>query len=203
MTNYEYYTLVLGVIVGACTIVTSIISIASIRESRLTRRAQTEPHIIPYFENGTIHISHLYFKVVNIGPGVAYNVEFEILQDFDIPKSPDMKLTKCGILNNGIKCFPPGIIHEYFMEDLSNGSHKEISNSTIILLIKYKQAYGGFKKEHFKINLSELQGKSRITPPDSELGTIGYYIKKMNESLDKIRRLEERKLTDKETSKEN
>lgn len=184
MTQYEIYTTVFGGAVALCTAITCYATFSLIKETRQMRYAQAEPQIIPYFKNGDVEITLFYLVITNVGSGVAYNVEFEIIKDFNIPQEPKIRLDKCGIIKTGVKFFPANMTHEYFMGTFINNS-EAIMNSSVELKISYNDVFGFRKIENYKLHLNELGGKGKINPPDSEIGRIGYYLEKINETLKK------------------
>lgn len=190
MNNYELYTLIFSGIVAASAIASSIFTVSLIKETKRMRQSQAEPHILPYFHNGEVEVQLFYLTISNIGVGTAYNVRFEILQEFNIDKEPKIKLSKCGIIKNGIKYFPPRSEHEYFMGTMALNS-KEIFESVVKLQIEYEDIFSNKKMEILELRMDELFGKSKINPPDSELGKIGYYLEKIQKTFEKQQQEEE------------
>ncbi|HRG52308.1 MAG TPA: hypothetical protein PLL00_05700 [Bacteroidia bacterium] len=186
MTQYEIYTTVFAAIVAISTVITCIASFSLIKETKRMRHAQAEPQIIPYFKNGDFDITLFYLVITNVGQGVAYNVSFQIKKEFDIPEEPMIRLDKCAIINTGVNFFPAKMKHEYFMGTFAH-NHKKIVDSSVELKITYKDVFGFEKQENYLLNLKEIEGKSRITPPDSEIGRISYYLEKINKTLIKAK----------------
>jgi hypothetical protein len=182
MTQYEIYTTVFGAIVAISTVITCIASFSLIKETRQMRYAQAEPQIIPYFKNGDWEVNLFYLVITNVGQGVAYNVQFEIVKEFEIEEEARIKLSKCGIINTGVKYFPAKMKHEYFMGTFVY-NHKKILDSVVELKISYNDVFGSRKQETYILPLKELEGKSRVDPPDSEIGRISYYLEKINKTL--------------------
>jgi hypothetical protein len=123
------------------------------------------------------------FFVQNVGPGIAYNVNFEVIKDFDSAiLVDDQRLSDLAFIKNPLKTLAPGqkisfAVIKPFQENL----FKE----TIKVKVSYKnklEAKESFEKP-FPIEFAFAEGMREVRVP-----SIPENVKKIAESIEKMER---------------
>lgn len=123
------------------------------------------------------------FFVQNVGPGIAYNVNFEVIKDFDSAiLVDDQRLSDLAFIKNPLKTLAPGqkmsfAVIKPFQENL----FKE----TIKVKVSYKnklEAKESFEKP-FPIEFAFAEGMREVRVP-----SLPENVKKIAESIEKMQR---------------
>ncbi len=157
--NKEAITLVFSLVITISTVVYALLTWKLTSETRRMRKTQTEPKISIYLK--PCQVSMLFFDLVikNIGLGVAYNVKFKVLEEFDI--SEDRKLSEIDFIKEGINYMPPDYsVETYFLHIL--GQYERIIDKKIKIKITYKNSEGRGLSEIINLNMSQFKGIQKI-----------------------------------------
>ena len=158
-------------VVAISTVVYAILTWKLVSETRKSREFQVTPNVNIYLERGEVNQSYIYLIFTNSGSGVAKNVQFEILKDFDSYDFDDLKIEKKGIIKNGINNFYPNQTQKFFLLNLSEDFDNKIKLSMIIRT-KYMDINERTYSKDFSLSLSEFPGIFKLSPPDSYFGQI-------------------------------
>ena len=171
--------LIFTVAVGVSTIVYAFLTAKLVNETRRMRKSQTDPEIsvsLVHNDNSIIFIDLL---VENIGLGPAYNLEFKIIKDFQLPKR---KLSEVGFIKNGINYFSPKqrmrIWIASFKED------KILGEKSIELEVKYTNSISEKFIRTFILNFSQFASFTQLGTP--ALQKIANELEKIERDFHKI-----------------
>ena len=106
--NKEAITLIFSFVVTTSTVFYAILTWRLISETIKMRKAQTEPRISIYVQPCQVSMSFFDIVIKNIGLGPAYDVRFEILEEFDVKEG--RKLSEIDFIKEGINYMPPAIV---------------------------------------------------------------------------------------------
>src|SRR5690554_3472620 len=90
---------VTNLIVAFAALMTSILTILIIRESRLMRKYYSTPEISIYLKFAEASPSLMFLYIENLGLGTAHQVEFKIIEDFKFYQRDAEKLVDKGVFN--------------------------------------------------------------------------------------------------------
>jgi hypothetical protein len=184
MDTSEIITLIFSGVVTIATIFYVILTRSLVKETKLMRELQFSPSVNVFFSNGEVDPTLLYVHVINNGVGIAKNVSFQIKQDFDIPEDERFTLFGMGAFEKGLKYFHQGQEIKYIVGSMVNNNDVK-SKSIVILEVSYENALNKQFQETIILDMAELEGISRVTPPDSHIGQISYNIKKIRDHITK------------------
>jgi len=134
---------------------------------------------------GTEEVSTIdQFFVQNVGPGIAYDVNFKVMKDFDSAiLLNDQKLSDLAFIKNTIKTLAPGqkipfaIVNPHRIQNLI----KEI----IEVEVSYKnklEAKGSFKKR-FPMEFAYFEGMAQVRPT-----SIADHVKKIADGIEALKK---------------
>lgn len=166
--------LIFTIAVGISTIVYAFLTAKLVNETRRMRRAQTDPEIsisLIHHDNSIIFIDLL---VENIGLGPAYNLEFKVIEDFQLPKR---KLSEVGFIKNGINYFSPKQRMRLWIASFKED--KNLGEKSIKLEVTYVNSLSEKFIRTFILNFSQFSSFIQLgTPP----------LQKIANKLEKIER---------------
>src|SRR5437773_7713367 len=108
MTTNEILQLVFSGVVAVSAIAYSILTSKLVSETRRMREFQITPDINIYFERSEADPSFTHIVFKNSGLGVAKNIKFEIIKNFQFYDNDAWNLTNKGIFQTGIDRFYSG-----------------------------------------------------------------------------------------------
>jgi len=161
--NNTAITLLFTFVVTLSTAIYAVLTAKLVAETRVLRKAQTEPKLSVYFESieEAVQYGHLFIK--NIGLGPAYNIRIGITSEgSEIGTSKLLNdFAKTPFILNGITYLAPGQFRQSgytsFFEDL-----EEKLSSVLIVSVEYDNALSERVTDEFRIDFSELRGAGRL-----------------------------------------
>lgn len=180
----EVLQLLFSCIVTVSTVVYAILTWKLVSETRKMREFQITPNVNIYLERGEVDQSNIYLIFANSGLGVAKNVKFEIIKDFESYDSFYYQIDKKGIIKKGIDNFYPNQKQKFFLLNLSQDFETKIEYKMIIRA-KYIDINRKAYSKDFSLSLSELAGIIKLSPPDNYLGKIAYELSEIKKEIKK------------------
>lgn len=175
--------LILSIVLALSTIAYTIINGLMLRESQAVRRQKIAPLLVAYLRV-TENSSFLCLHIKNVGEGYAKDVQAKVLKDHYRCDKQDYRISDYSIFKNGVNVFPAGYELKYhiaFLKDIDFSSE----NSFIELEFEYYDMHNRkITSGPFKLPLNQILA-SHSNPPDTYVGQIPYYLKKINETLKK------------------
>ena len=167
---------------GALVLVTILYTIATILlyiESRKTRLQKTSPCVIPYLKSSADHQS-VFLYVQNVGEGTAKNVKVTINKGYEgVPTS--LKIDGYKLFKEGVAIYPPQYELHFFInmwEHINKSDYIELS-------IEYEALDNRkFNQDHVRLTIWDSY-HSWSGVPEETLDQIPYYLKKINNTLEK------------------
>ena len=176
-------TLIFSGIVAISTVFYVILTGKLVKETRIMRKSQIEPHIIAYLDVAESMADIVFLKIKNIGTGVAKNVVFTIIKDINYKEAIPLK--DFGYFTDGIAYFPPSHEDKFLIFSLQQGNTEEKLNDFITVKIGYHNIFDEFHETTFDLKFKEVMGKSDSTPPDSYLGQVAFRLKNIEKLIEK------------------
>lgn len=156
----EYMIMVATVITAIATFFTTITTFFFIRESYLMRKFQNMPEISMYLKFAEAKPAMLYLMIENIGTGVARNVKFEILKNYEHYKYPQDDLAQKGIIKSGLENFYPKQVFKYFV-NFTGENWEEKRNEQITIQVSYGSSFFNQTHKTFSMSLEQYAGGSQ------------------------------------------
>lgn len=175
--------IVLSFVLAACTVLYTLINLFMLLESRNVRKQKVSPHIIAYLSSTEDHKVHV-LKFKNIGEGLGKDVKVEVLKDYKQFGGNGSLISDFGIVKNGLNFFPPEFEMQFYVDNPVD-IYKNYPDEYISLRINYKNIYGKKYTETFELPFKQMFGLNYSNPPETYIGKVSYYLKKINESLNK------------------
>jgi hypothetical protein len=123
MTTNECLTLVFSGVVTVSTIAYVILTARLVKETRIMRKNQVEPHILAYIDIAETKADIVYLKTKNIGLGVAKNVRFKIIKDIDYTGA--RRLANYKYFSEGVNYFPPAHEDKHLLFSFNSDGEKK------------------------------------------------------------------------------
>lgn len=181
----QILTLVFSGIVAISTIVYAILTSNLVKETKATRLLQITPDVQIYLEKAETDAHLVYFIIENFGFGIAYDVRFTFIKDFEFYESDILKVSNMGSVKHGLSSFYPKQRYKYFFTNLLTDFENKI-NDKIEIQVSFKDIFNSEYKRNFVLRLSEILGTGMMmSPPDSFIGRISYELTEINKKLDK------------------
>ena len=169
----ECIQIIFSGVVALATVVYALLTWKLVSETKRLRELQTTPDIHVYFEIAETDISYVYLIIKNIGYGVAQNIRFKLIKDFQHYDSTKQELNTKGAIKNGIDNFYPNQKISYLFTDLSKNYNDKI-NDYIDLVINYEDINEKKYEKKIKLTLDEFSGTGKLSIPNSYIGRIAY-----------------------------
>lgn len=149
------------------------------KENRETRLQKTTPCIIPYLKSSADHQS-VFLYVQNVGEGTAKNVKVTINKGYEgVPTS--LKIDGYKLFKEGVAIYPPQYELHFFInmwEHINKSDYIELS-------IEYEALDNRkFNQDHVRLTIWDSY-HSWSGVPEETLDQIPYYLKKINNTLEK------------------
>lgn len=176
--------LILSIVLAVSTVLYTVINLLMLLESKATRRQKQTPILIAYIdwaESGHTHS----ICVKNIGEGCAIDVQFDVIKDYNQFGKQGLLLSKCLSFKNGMATFPPEQVIKYTIDWSSNINFSEKENYIELNIAYSDQRKKRYKNNIFKLPLNQIGGNT-ITPPESYLGQVAYYLKEIKELVNGV-----------------
>lgn len=169
-------------LVALSTVTYAVLTWRLVSETKKTRQLQITPAINAYFEMSEVDASFVYIILENIGYGVAKDVNFEIIKDFNFYDFEHQKLEKKGAIKHGLKNFYPKQKFRYLFTDLSKRYDEKIEDN-LELKIKFNDINNKYHEKTLNLTLNELTGMGLFSRPDSYLGRVVYELEEIKKIL--------------------
>ena len=144
------------------------------------RKSQTEPKISVFLQISRVAIHCVDLVVKNVGLGAAYNVRFEVLEEFDVRGG--RKLSDIDFIHEGISYMPPNYSIETFFLQMMGERYKEVIDRKIKIKAIYENSEGKKISEIIHINMSQFKGVQRLG--NDPVNTIANNIEKIRRNID-------------------
>lgn len=179
-----------------CSIFTGITTILFIRESYLIRKFQNTPEISMFLKFAEASPALLYLIIENIGTGVARNVSFKILKNYEHYTYNDDDLEQKGIIKNGLENFYPKQTFKYFINHtVSNWEEKK--NEQITIQVSYDGFFFTRKHKKYSMIIEQYAGGSHSKPGDTYSAHMTLSIEQIQKDITKLREILENNSKDK------
>jgi len=182
MDYSEILQIIFSGLVTLSTIVYAFLTAKLVSETKKSRKLQTTPVPSIYLEDGEVDITFQYIIFENIGYGVAKNVTFNILKDFDFYRCDYDRIGEKGIFVNGLSYFYPKQKFRYLLAHLPS-IPEEKRNESLEIEVNYEDIFGKRVSNIFCIKLNEYYGTTQLTPPNSYIGRISYELQEIKKIL--------------------
>lgn len=182
MTTSEKLQSLFSGLVAISTVVYAYLTWKLVAETKKIRLVQHTPDLNVYLELSETDASFIFIVFKNFGLGIAKDVTFNIIKDFEFYDSSLEMLNSKGIIKDGISSFYPNQQFRYFFTDLSSNYQKKI-DQTIYIEISYSDITGSRKSKISSLSISEVSGQSRFTPPETFIGRISYELTEIRKTL--------------------
>lgn len=178
--------LILSIVLAVSTVCYTIINLMMWFESKATRRQKVTPFVIAYLQITDDH-NMLCVHIKNIGEGCAKDVKAKLLKGYNQFGKETFPLSDCMIFKNGVNIFPPQFELKYYID-----KPQDIDYSSDDSFIELELAYSDMHNQKFNQNIFKLPfnqiGGNYSDPPESYLGQIPYYLKKLNANIEKLKK---------------
>jgi len=180
--DINWITLIFSAVVAISTLFYVYLTGKLVKETRIMRKFQVEPHIIAYLDVAETDSDIVFIKIKNIGLGVALNVKFSINKDINYPKS--RSLDNLWYFMEGINYFPPQHEDSLFLFSFHNDKDAKIKDY-VSFEVKYTSILGESKNHLYTLKFNEISNTGTFTPPVSFLGNIIYQLERIEKSIEK------------------
>lgn len=137
------------------------------KETRLLRRAQTDPRLSVWIEPEDREIHWIDMVIENVGGGPAYSITFAPSRDFELQKGEP--LSRLGFMSTGLPYLAPRQRIRFFLTNLLDDFEPKM-RSPFDIEVFYRSADNTASKETFRIDFSPLRNLPAQAP--SRLGDI-------------------------------
>ncbi len=175
--------IILSTVIAGSTVVYTIINLMLWFESRATRKQKITPLVIAYLKSTEDH-KVLALHIKNIGEGLAKNVSIKTLKDYNRHGKDHLLLSNVGIIKNGFNNFPPQYELSFFIHFMTELKADE-ENSFIEIEISYESTCKTKFKNIYKLPFNQIVGQNYLTPPETYIGQIPYYLNELNNTIKK------------------
>jgi hypothetical protein len=176
--------IILSIVLAACTVVYTVINLFMLLESRATRKQKITPLIVPFLKSAENHIA-MELHIKNIGEGIAKNVRINVIKDYKRFGKENLLLSEIESFKNIIHTFPPEYELKYYIHSMSD-IYENDKDEYIQLEFCYESSDNRSFRETFKLSFSQVLGQNYSNPPETYIGQISYYLKKIDSSFEKI-----------------
>ncbi|PKB44376.1 hypothetical protein AX016_2595 [Cellulophaga sp. RHA19] len=182
----EILQIIFSGIVTLSTIVYAILTWKLVKETRMMREFQLKPDIRIYFERGEIETNYVYLVLENKGFGTALNVNFIFLSNLSSYSDDYFDVKNKGVFKNGVAAFYPNQKFNYYLLNVNKENHTKVNNETIKIEASYEDITKRKIKTTFDLSIAETSGIGKITPPNTYVGRIPFFLENINKSIKKI-----------------
>ena len=124
------------------------------KETRLLRRAQTDPRLSVWIEPEEREIHWIDMVIENIGSGPAYGIAFAASRDFELRKGES--LSRLGFMSTGLPYLAPRQQIRFFLTNLLEDFEPKM-RSPFDLRVSYRSGDKTAIAETFRIDFSPLR----------------------------------------------
>lgn len=178
-------TLVFSGIVAASTVVYAILTYSLVKETKAMRLLQITPDIQVYLEKGETNTHSVYCIIENFGYGIASDVKFTIIKDFEYYEKKSLGLSNMGSFKHGLSSFYPKKRYKYLYTYLLENFENKI-NDNMEIDVTFKDIFNKEYTRKFILRIDEILGTGMMqNPPDSFIGKISYQLGEINNTIKK------------------
>lgn len=177
--NESLITVIFSGIVALSTVVYAILTARLTSETKRMRKSQTEPKIAIYLQRNRAALGFFDLVIKNIGLGPAYNVTFQVLEEFKVEQGRN--LSAIDFIHEGINYMPPDYTIETFFFSIIGKQYAEIINKNIKIRVEYKNSEGKSISEIIKLNMSQFKGIECLG--DDPINKIAQCIEKIQKDI--------------------
>ena len=185
MENNEIIQIIFAGIVALSTVFYVILTRKLVLETNALRILQITPDIHIYFEMSDVKATSVYIVIENKGNGLAKNVKFEIIKDFEFYNFEKLKLKNNGIISNGLENFYPKQKFKYYFTNLSENYNEKIKDFMKLKVI-FEDINSKKNEKDIDLNFGIFSGYGLLTYPDTYIGRIAFELKEIKDILKKI-----------------
>jgi|GEM_PF-723813 len=148
-------------LVAIATIAYAILTNSLVSETQQMKEIQHLPQITISVQTRAEWINFIDMQIKNTGFGPAYNISFNVLEDFVYDKN--QKLSDLSLIKNGLKYLGPNQKIQFFLTSFAEDT--ELKKKPFKIKVNYKDFLGRIKDETFEIDLNELMGLRQLGEP--------------------------------------
>lgn len=178
--NNVAITLIFTAAVAIATVVYAIFTWKLVSETRMMRKVQTEPKISAIIQPKDYWINFIDLIIQNIGLGPAYNIQFDIVIDFE---DRNLKLSEIGFIKQGLRYLAPNQKIQFFLTNLTENYEVKIKKPFEIR-ITYENSIHKLYSDIYTLDFSQFTGTSHLGEPP--LYKIAENIEKIQKNIDYI-----------------
>lgn len=178
--------LILSIVLAVSTICYTIINLMMWFKSKATSKQKLTPFVIAYLQITNDH-NMLCVHIKNIREGCTKDVKAKLLKGYNQFGKETFPLSDCIIFKNGANIFPLQYELKYYIDKPQDINYSS-DDSFVELEPEYSDTYNRrFNENIFKLPFNQIGG-DYSDPPESYLGQIPYYLKKLNTTIEKIKK---------------
>ena len=185
----DYMTMLSSIFTGLTTLL-------FIRESYLMRKYQNMPEISMSLKFAEAAPTLLFLSIENIGTGVARNVRFDIVKNYEHYKNPNDNLTEIGIIKNGLESFYPKQIFKYFINYTSE-NWGEKKDEIIKIKVSYDDFFFTRKNKTYTMTVEQFAGERQFKPGETFSAHIASSMEQIQKDISKLSKSFENKSNNK------
>lgn len=149
-------------------------------ETKMMREFQTDPKLLVFITSSIVDVIFKNLVVENIGSGPAYNVQFELSNDFTLYDG--RKLSEIRIIKEGIPYIPPKEKYEFVLTD---APYAKYADEYLTINATYQNSESKSFSEKFIIDFS-LWKNLKVINIDG-INQIVDKLQKISENLEDLR----------------
>ena len=183
MDGYQWTELIFSCIVAVSTVFYVILTRSLVNETKKTREMYYLPNIGMHIERNETGSTNLYLIIENIGFGVANNINFKILDEFDFYHVNAFSLSKKGIFTTQFEHFYPSQKFRIFIDYVDEKNIEVVKTGKMTIQTTYNDVLGNTYNKIHNLSAAELIGAIRHDPPDTYIGKISYSLNNIDQHL--------------------
>lgn len=174
-----------------CSIFTGITTILFIRESYLMRKFQNMPEIAMHLKFAETTPALLYLIIENVGTGIARDVKFKILKNYQHYRLLDNNLAQKGIIKIGLENFYSKQSFKYFIDHTAE-NWEEKSKEQIVIEVSYNGFFFTRKRRTYSMIVEQYAGGIHTKPGDTYPAHIAHSLEQVQKDITKLREIVEK-----------
>jgi hypothetical protein len=176
------FTLVLSAVAAATTVVLAVLTYWLTVETRLLRKAGTDPALSMHIECGERHVNAIFLVIQNHGRGTAYNVKWKVTPDAGTLVAHGVELRSLKLLN-GLSQIAPGQRIETFF-GMAFGMLAGEGCPPIMIEATYHDAHKAELSDSFVLAPKQFEGLTRLGQSIGE--DVSESLKKLVKIMDNV-----------------
>lgn len=165
--NSGALSLVFSGVVAFATVVYAVLTRKLVDETKKLREAQTEPLVFVTIQPREEWISFIDMVVQNIGSGPAYDVKFNVEQDFTYRENE--RLSSLGLFRDGIGYMAPGQRIQFFLTSMIENFDEKVKSHPEITVM-YTNSGSRQDRRKYILDFGWMVGMRQLgTPPLTEI----------------------------------